>query len=235
VDNPIKTIDFETTGVDAKTCKPLEVATFDGTTEIEWLIYCEEVPPETSAVHHITAEDLVKAASWEIVKKALASMCASEPLTILVAHNAAYEKDVIGEGFPPVLWLCTYKAALRIWPNAPAHKNEVLRYWLHLGDDRGRQGLQKPHSALHDAKVTWLILQELLKYTTLEEMIKWTEEPAKLPKMPMGKHYGQTWDTIPGPYLTWITNQTEMREDVKWCASQELARRKSQYATHRSS
>jgi exodeoxyribonuclease X len=228
------TLDFETTGVDAKTCKPVEVALLGLNTEFVTLIDPEEpIPPETSAVHHITDDDVKGAPNWHPVKTKMVSILevpTGQKLHILVAHNAQYEKDVLGD-FIPVLWLCTYKAALRVWPDAPSHKNEALRYWLKLGDNRGRSAKQNPHSALHDTQVTFLLLCELLKHATLEQMIEWTEVPAKLPKMPMGKHFGQTWDTVPGPYLSWCLQQKDMREDVKFCAQTELTRRRVQNAT----
>lgn len=220
------TIDFETTDVDPKKAQPIEVAYFDGATEYTSFIHAETVPAETSAVHHITAEDIKDAPPWSQVKAELYFLFDTKPLTVLVAHNAAYEKDILGE-FAPVLWVCTYKCALRIWPDAPAHKNEVLRYYLHLGNDRGRGSNQKPHSALHDARVTWLIFQKLLEHAPLEQLIQWSEEPAKLPRMPFGKHAKQTWDTVPMPYLDWILKQTDMDPNVKYCAREEVTRRKA--------
>jgi exodeoxyribonuclease X len=222
-------IDFETTGVDPKTCHPVEVAVTSPTVEFSWFIKPPvPIPAETSAVHHITDADVELAGSWEIIKRGLAevfSVSPDYPLPILVAHNAEYERTIIGE-FVPVLWICTYKCALRVWPEAPAHKNEVLRYWLKLGDNLGRNSNQHPHSALHDAQVTFLLLQELLKHATVDQLVEWTELPAKLPKMPMGKHFGQKWEEVPGPYLQWCINQLDMREDVKFCASEELKRRR---------
>lgn len=241
----IYTIDFETTGVDAKTCEPVELAMFNPEThEFSWFIKPEKpIPPETSAVHHIIDEDVFYCDGWPAIRNAFADLLRTEPdqkLPILVAHNAEYEKGVLlrnPEGcsdFPPVIWICTYKCALRVWPDAPAHRNEVLRYWLKLGDDRGRFAHQQPHSALHDCRVTYAILTELLKHATIEQLVEWSELPAKLPRMPMGKHFGQTWDTVPGPYLQWCLAQADMREDVKFCAKEELERRKKNNATHRS-
>ena len=228
------TIDFETTDVDPKKAQPIEVAYCDGETFVTSFIFAETVPVETSAVHHITAEDIKDAQKWPDVKNTLAGIFGTESLTVLVAHNAEYERTILGE-FVPVLWVCTYKCALRVWPDAPAHKNEVLRYYLRLGDDRGRSSNQRPHSALHDAKVTWLLFQELLRHASLEQLIEWTEQPAKLPRVPMGKHYGKPWDQVDSGYLQWVCNQTDMREDVKYCAKEELNRRKNQHATYRSS
>lgn len=223
--------DFETTGVDHKTCTPVEIGAvrFQSGQRFNTLINPGvPIPPEVSAVHHIIDGDVASADSWDKVKPAFYDFVSADQdaLPILVAHNAQFEKDFLGE-FPPVLWICTYKCALRIWPDAPGHKNEVLRYWLKLGTNRGRSAGQAPHSALHDAEVTALLLREMLNHATIDQLVEWTELPAKLPKMPMGKHFGQTWDTVPGPYLQWCINQADMREDVKFCASEELKRRKS--------
>lgn len=233
------TIDFETTNVDPKIANAVEVAIFGTGAKLESFIKPPiAIPPETSAIHHIIDSDVANAEPWDSVKESLAEFLATEAghkLPILVAHNAQYEKDVIGEDFPPVLWICTYKCALQVWPDAPSHKNEVLRYWLELGDDRGRcADTQRAHSAMHDARVTYLILLELLKHHTLDELIEITDKPANLPHMPMGKHFKQKWDTIPAPYLDWCVKTVDLREDVRLCAKAELERRKKAYATQRS-
>ena len=230
------TLDFETTGIDPKTCDPVEVAIYNGRTGqfFQQLIKPPvPIPPETSAVHHITDDDVEFEATWSDVRTFLQGWLrdrCEDATPVLVAHNADYEKGVLlrpNQEFIPVQWVCTYKCALHIWPDAPSHKNEVLRYWLKLGTARGRKADQAPHSALHDAVVTDSLLTELLKHATIEQLIEWTEQPAKLPKMPMGKHFGQTWDTIPAPYLDWILKQADMREDVKHAAKEELTRRRS--------
>jgi exodeoxyribonuclease X len=240
----VYTIDFETTGVDPKTCEPVELALYCPEDDFTWFIKPSiPIPAETSAVHHIIDADVSSADDWATTRNAFAAYLQArtdQKLPILVAHNAEYEKTILLRNpqgcvdFPPVIWICTYKCALRVWPDAPAHKNEVLRYHLKLGTDRGRYAHQQPHSALHDARVTYLLLLELLKHANIEQLVEWSEVPAKLPFMPMGKHYKQTWDTVPGSYLQWCINQADMREDVKFCAKEELDRRKKTNATHRS-
>lgn len=224
------TLDFETTDVDTKKARVVEAALVlpDGNYYSTFVNPECPIPPETSAVHHITDDDVRDAMSWAHVKQELAQLLTVEgQLPVIVAHNAEYEKGCLGD-FIPVLWVCTYKAALRIWPDAPSHKNEVLRYFLKLGSDRGRLSNQMPHSALHDAKVTRLLLIECLKHATLEQLIEWTEQPAQLPYIPMGKFYGKKWDdkAVDSGYLNWCVNTTDMREDVKHCARMELARRR---------
>lgn len=229
---PVITIDFETTGIDPKKCDPVEVAMYDGIKLTQTLIHTDTIlDPDVCAVHHITNEDLSVAPSWLTVSNGIKdrlTVLPGDPLPVLVAHNASYERDILNRvpGLPPVVWVCTYKAALRIWPNAPNHKNETLRYYLGLHKPLGRAATQAPHSAAHDALVTHALLTECLKHATLDELIQWTEEPAKLPRMPMGKHMGQSWDTIPAAYLKWCTQQADMREDVKHAAAEELKRRR---------
>lgn len=231
MDRDIYGLDFETTDVDAKICEAVEMALiqFGGPFDYRTLIKpVKPIPPEVSAIHHIIDEDVANAPSWQEVKNYAAdTLRAAEgaPLPVVVAHNCEYERNVLGE-FVPVLWICTYKCALRVWPDAPNHKNETLRYWLKLGDTRGRQGSQGSHSAAHDTLVTLDIFAALLQHATVDQMIEWTEQPTQLPYMPFGKHFKKKWEEIDSGYLTWIKNQgPDMREDVRNCAIAELRRR----------
>lgn len=224
-------LDFETTGVDPKTAVPCEVAIIqlDGDfAKFEYVTLINPeipIPVETSAVHHIIDDDVAIMPTWTAAKQHMATIFKERtPIPIFVAHNAAYEKDVVGADFPPVIWICTYKCALRIWPDAPNHKNETLRYFL--GQGTGRKGFQRTHSARHDCEVTAGILLALLEHATIAQLVEWTEQPAKLPRMPMGKHRGDTWDQVPIGYLTWMLQQKDMSEDLLYCARQEVERRR---------
>lgn len=226
----VHVIDFETTDIDPKIARPVEVSIRSADSDTHYLNLINPgipIPAETSAVHHICDEDVVNAFSWDVVKNHLrgfAKVNPGEPLPVFVAHNAKYDKTVLGE-FDPVLWVCTYKCALRIWPNAPAHKNEVLRYHLKLGK-RGRNSGSASHSAGHDTQVTKELFLECLKHATLEQLIQWSDEPAKFPRMFFGKHKGQEWNTIPDGYLKWMTSQSDMDPDVVHCAREEQRRRR---------
>jgi exodeoxyribonuclease X len=150
---------------------------------------------------------------------------------IAVAHNAEYERFVLAKHDPlaGLQWLCTYKAALRVWPDAPGHSNEVLRY--HLGLGTGRRFPQAPHSALHDARVTAALLRELLAAgTSIEDMLRWTNEPALLPTCPLGDWRGRPWAEVDESFLLWILRKIFDREDVRFCAKAELDRREKERA-----
>jgi exodeoxyribonuclease X len=222
-------LDFETTNVDPKIAKAVEVALIGGGLDMLTLVNpgCP-IPPETSAIHHITDADVADAPSWDEVKTLLASAVVETvnngKVPVFVAHNAQYEQGILGE-FSKTAWVCTYKVALRLWPEAPNHKNETLRYWLGLGN-LGRANSHFAHSAEHDARVTLQIYAKAKELASIEQMIEWSLLPGKLPKMPLGKHFGQEWNTIPAPYLEWCIKNLGDREDVVYCAKEELKRRR---------
>lgn len=257
----IYTVDFETTGKDAAEAYAIEAALAcpdDGAYGHETFIALPEgitIPPETSAVHHIIDEDLAGAPDWDTVVDGLWGAVSLggelEPQdVVMVAHNAEYEQAVLaGTIFDGCRWVCTFKCALIIWPEAPSHSNESLRYWLQLGT-RGRNGPKSSHSALHDCKVTAGIFNALygqfhkrlvdagsipasfeavqtaeVQNAIIAEMVRVSREIAVLPVCPIGKERGKKWEDIDGGFLSWCLRQSDMREDVKHAAREELNRR----------
>lgn len=169
------------------------------------------IPVEAQAVHHIRDADVVGAISPDGACHALASGG-----DYYVAHNASFEQNFFGGGEKP--WICTFKSALRVWPDAPGHSLSVLRYWLKLDDDPAfdRDLAMPPHRAGPDAYVCAFLLVELLKHTTLEQMVKWSSGPALLAKVGFGKHFGLKWSDVPRDYLSWILEKSDITDrDVR--------------------
>ena len=189
------------------------------------------IPPESSAIHHITdamvegREDF-KAAGWKL----LVDGDLGRP-DYYVAHNAGFDGVYVTEqirGGVPLL--CTYKAALRIWPDAPGFGNQVLRYWLKLSVD----GPTEPaHRALPDANVTAHLLVEILKKASVSDLVAWSAQPAVLPRISFGKHAGAQWTELPTDYLEWMVSDKakDLDPDARWNARHELDRR---FAANRS-
>jgi exodeoxyribonuclease X len=182
------------------------------------------IPPETMAVHHITEDDFTEdtpVCSEDRLK--LAVFGGTKP-DVLVAHNSSFEQMFIADAVTDNLpWICTLKVALRIWPGAPGHSNQILRYWRDLKLDAALA--MPPHRAGPDAWVTAHLLLELLKLASVEQMIAWTKEPKLLPRIPFGKHRNSSWQDAPMDYLRWMAGQADMDPDVVWCAQHELNRR----------
>lgn len=122
-------------------------------------------------------------------------------------------------------WICTFKCALRLWPDAPSHSNQALRYWLDpVGLDRAIAS--RSHRALPDAYVTAFLLREMLREATVEQLVAWTREPALLTKIAFGKHRGKRWAEVDAGFLRWILTK-DFDEDVLLTARAELARRET--------
>jgi exodeoxyribonuclease X len=182
------------------------------------------IPPETMAVHHIAEADMAPETPVCTLERLRLAVWGGKAPDALVAHNCAFERLFVTEDATDALpWICTYKVALHLWPEAPRHSNQVLRYWRGLSLDPALA--MPPHRAGPDAYVTAHLLVEMLQLATVEQMIAWTAQPKQLPNLPFGKHRGVPWTEAPLDYLHWMVRQTDMDQDAIWCAGQELARR----------
>lgn len=224
----IRVIDFETTGMEPP-AEVVEVGWCDLTqTPDGWevgepdnyLCRVTSIPPEVRAVHHITMAEVAHASPF-MAGALIADLAGT---SAVAAHNADFETRFFQ---PEGAVICTLKAALRVWPDAPGHSNGVLRYWL---EDQGlitldHETAMPPHRAGPDAYVTAHILKALLACATGREMVAWTKEPRLLPTLPIGKQRGAKWPDVEAGFLTWMLNQPTMEDDLKWNARRELERR----------
>lgn len=220
----VRVIDFETTGTEppAEVCE-VGICDFDVTARTighprDWLCRVKEMPPDVRAIHHIKLSDCE---AWDAFDEARLYPGAD----CIAAHNAEFECKFIRPTLPVI---CTYKSALRAWPEAPGHSNGTLRYWL---EDQGliapdHVTTQPAHRAGPDAYVTAHILKALFNagYTG-RDMVGWTKEPRLLPTCPLGKFRGKPWAEVEAGFLGWMLRQPTMEDDLKWNAEREIARR----------
>lgn len=227
----LRVVDLETTGGD-RTAEIIEVGFVDVVRDGDgWRALPAvtrlfrpkgEISVHAMAVHHLTPDDFCEA-DPHCDEYALRDMF-SEPADVMVAHSARFERAFIADtatgGLP---WICTVRSAKAVWPQAPGHSNQVLRYWRGLRLD---PALANPaHRAGPDAWVTAHLLIDLLKEASVEQMIEWTREPRRLDRIPFGKHRGKAWADPPDDYLRWMASQLDMDVDVVAAARQELERR----------
>jgi exodeoxyribonuclease X len=228
----LRVIDIETTGMEP----PAEIIEF-GFSDVIWdqaglaispptaWLYrpLQGIPPETMAIHHLTEADFGPETFPSTPDNMRAAIAYSGVPDVLVAHNCDFERkflpaEVVGE----IPWICTYKVALHVWPDAPKHGNQVLRYWRGLVLDPALA--MPPHRAGPDTWVTAHLLAELLRLASVQQMIEWTAQPRPMPRLTFGKHRGAEWREVPLDYLHWMVGQ-DMDVDVLWHARAELARR----------
>lgn len=183
----------------------------------------EEFSPVVKAVHHITEGMVADAAPIGVLWQPFWDGCGEEDY--VAAHNADFEKAFHnGNGRK---WICTYRSALVVWPDAPTHSNQGLRYWLGLDNEPefDSEAAMPPHRALPDAYTTAFILRRLLQEKTVEELVTISKYPALLRRMNFGKHRGMTFEDAPSDYLEWISDKSEMGPDVKFSARYWLKKR----------
>lgn len=220
----IRVLDIESTGLSPESDAIVEIASVDIkklpdssfgiTNEREDLVFpVRGIPPEASAVHHLIDADVAAADRIEKVIEAY------KGATAYVAHRCEFEKSFLERHLGPQTWVCTYKCALRAWPEAPGHSNQILRYWLGLTTPFGRpRGSLAPHRALSDAIVTAGIFVELSKKAKWSELLAWSQEPALYTTLTFGKHRGTKYADADPTYLEWVCEKSDWDADTKFSA-----------------
>jgi len=225
-------IDTETTGTNPENDALIDIAAIDvengivsDKPRISFIKPPIPIPPEASAVHHIVDADVAQAPP---AREAVPLVLIPDRPAIYVAHKADFEYGFLKSYLPAgSTWLCTWRAALRVYPNAPNHKLQTLRYFLNLPVDRAIADYA--HRAMPDAYVAAYLLLDLLTKASVEDMLAWTREPPRLPFCPLNPHRGKPWSQVPVDFLMWIVGlekqkDRDMDPDIIWNARLELDR-----------
>ncbi|KRD72155.1 DNA polymerase III subunit epsilon [Ensifer sp. ENS10] len=179
------------------------------------------ISPDTMAIHHILDEQVAGAPYWKDVAPGV--LRPPGRIDALAAHRAAFEQRYcttrLTGGSP---WICTWKCALRVWPELPRFSNQMLRY------QRMPEGLVHEiglpaHRGMPDAYVTAHHLRDLLNATSLDQLLAWSAEPGLLPRVPSGPDRGKGWDRLSTETLTEFLHDRD--SDIRFSAQTELARR----------
>jgi exodeoxyribonuclease X len=219
-------MDVETTGLDPEqdgVCEIAYVTVSDATGQ--WQVTGDmgeqlvnpwkPIPPAASAIHHIIDADVVQKPRIEAIIHRFVHP--DEKIDVYVAHHAKFEQAFLDQYDTTRPWICTWKCALRVWPDFTQHSNQFLRYALKL--PVSRDAARPPHRALSDAIVTAHVLIALLDNgATVEQLLAWSQEPPLFTIVNFGKHKGRRWDEVPSDYLKWMIGATDMSADNKWNA-----------------
>ena len=239
----IRVIDLETTGFDFEKDAICEVGWCDVNLHDDLLgapaqasigFYAgslinpkQPIPPVASSVHHLIDEDVHNAPSWLGFAETIKLDADGRNAIAYAAHNAKFEAGFIKNTLGDLPWICTYKCALRLWQDAPAHSNMALRYWRRP-DGLDREVADRAHRAMPDAYVTAFHLRDMINAgTSIDDMIKWSSEPALLIRCHIGKNRGLLWTEVDEGFLWWLLDK-DFDEDVLFTARHELDRREQE-------
>ena len=223
----IHVCDVETTGLDPEVDRIVEVAVL--TVDVIRKVVCDTpvdvlvypgipIPPEASAIHHITDDMVAGMPAFAGVRPAFDLLEGD-----FAAHNASFDSAFVGPTKRP--WICTMRVAKHLWPEAPGFGNQVLRYWLKLDVEAGAT-----HRAESDAQVTaQLLIREIEELSPADDIVQTllelTEKSVLLRTVPFGKHRGELWKDVPRDYLSWMARQQWDDPDVVYTLQEAINRR----------
>jgi exodeoxyribonuclease X len=216
-------VDTETTGM-RDDDEVVEIAAVWGHTENEQ--YSFLVKPEKArisygamATHHITEDMVRNAESLDDTLWLLRLDRYDVDDTVLVFHNAEYDRKYLPAHLRELPYICTYRCALNLVPDAESHSNGALWYELGLSHPMPKEAGSYPHRALFDAIMTWDLVGWMMAEINLvtpdarQHLIDMTQRPVLLRKVRFGKHQGSLWEEVPVDYLQWCLRQ-DFDEDV---------------------
>ncbi len=223
-------LDTETTGTgpDDRLCQ-IAFKTDKGLLVDELFNPGKPIAIEAMAVHHITNEMVADkpffkgSPAYEKLETLL-----DDEQGILVAHNARFDLDMLRrEGIRTDRAICTYKLTRHLDKEGsiPQYNLQYLRYYLKLDIEA------VPHSALGDILVLEGLFRRIrARFETTDEadaaaqMLKISNEPVLIARMPFGKHKGRKMDQVPIDYLNWL-KKTDIDEDLAYTVQYHLTRR----------
>jgi exodeoxyribonuclease X len=177
-----------------------------------------KIPPEASAIHHITNKMVENKISFREssdlpkIKKLF-----EDKDSVVVAHNAPFDLMIIKkEGIEPKNFICTLRIIRYLDPEnkIAQYKLQYLRYFLEIEIDA------EAHDALGDV----LVLEKLFEYLknkimqeenlseegAVKKMVEISSHPSLLRIFNFGKHLGKKIEDVlktDRGYLEWLLAQ----------------------------
>lgn len=188
------------------------------------------IGPEVQAIHHIGDADVKDAPTLaDVMPEVLAPGEDGKPPSIFAAHRASFERQFLDALMPPeTKWICSWRVGVTCYPDASAHSNQALRYFLKLNLDPALA--MPPHRAQPDAYVTAAIIRRMFSdfVITVDDMVNISSKPILLPRLHFGQHAGKAIEDVPTSYLEWMSKQDAMDPDALYTARAHLHDRKQQ-------
>lgn len=181
------------------------------------------IPPLTQTIHHILDEQVADAPFWHDVARAVLDPYPKR--VALAAHRSIYEEKFCTPALTrDAPWICTWKCALRLWPDSPTFSNQMLRYWRKPEGLVHERGLPA-HRAFPDAYVTAFHLRDMLNAVGIDQLLAWSRLPGLLPRVRQGPDRGKEWSEASDETIATMLEDRD--EDVRFTAETERARRRA--------
>jgi DNA polymerase-3 subunit epsilon len=200
--------DTETTGLDSKNDRIIEIAAFDPVLN---KTFSELVNPqipisEASQILCGITEDMVKDKdTFESVGKRFTEFCTGD--MVLIAHNNdTFDKLFLDNEFkranlefPKWQFIDSLKWARKYRPDLPKHSLQYLRQIYKIEEN-------KAHRALNDVIVLQAVFEKMIDDLPIEDVIKLLnfKRTDNTDFMPFGKYQGKKLSDVPKSYVSWL-------------------------------
>jgi DNA polymerase-3 subunit epsilon len=223
-------LDCETTGLDAKNDRIIEIAvtkfTFSETLEtFESLVDPEcQISESSMAIHHIS-QDMVK--GQPKILEVLPQIVKLIDKHIVVGHGIRLDLNFLSESakrcqfpssFETVPTIDTLRLA-RLYGESPTNSLEKLREHFNIEPEGA-------HRAMSDVIVNISVFKYLSQsFKTTEQLLERLKKPILLKNMPLGKYKGRPFNEISIEYLQWAAH-ADFDQDLLFSVRTELQKRK---------
>jgi DNA polymerase-3 subunit epsilon len=198
--------DTETTGVRPGKDRVIEIAAYDPLQDRKFCSFINPeclIPPEASAISHIT-DDMVKEAPLiGTVLQSFVSFCEGD--IVLVAHNNdAFDKPFLegeflraGLEMPSWIFVDSLKWARKYRTDLPRHSLQSLREVYGIVANQA-------HRALDDVYVLEQIFSRMIGDLSCETVLELLSQTTQIVRMPFGKYSGKMISEVPKDYFLWL-------------------------------
>lgn len=198
--------DTETTGVKSDKDFIIEIAAFDPLNDKTFEKFVNPgcpIPPEATAIHHITDDMVANAAPFGQMVEEFLDFCSGD--VVLIAHNndgfdyhfLKAEFDRCGKTMPSWKFLDSLKWARRYRKDLPRHTLQFLREIYGVAANNA-------HRALDDVIVLHQVFSFMTDDLSIQEVYHLLNAPRDIHHMPFGKHQGMPLKQLPRDYVKWL-------------------------------
>lgn len=220
-------VDVETTGLEVKDRICALALVMGDEVHYELIHPGKKIPPEASAIHHITNEMVQETSAFANSKSCehIRSLNSSEHT--LISHNAPFDLAMLQkEG---ITWqgavIDTLKCSKALMDDLDGYGLQFLRYELRLY--RQEKDFFEPygvtptaHHALSDALHTRMVYEYLLDLASHEKLVELSQARLLLSRLPFGKYAKKRIETVAmkdSAYLKWMLDSLmDMDEDLRY-------------------
>lgn len=199
--------DTETTGIKMDRDRIIEIAAYDPVRDETFVSFVNPgvaIPPEATAIHHITDDMVADAPSFKEVGESFCQFCEGD--VALIAHNGdgfdipflRFEFERHEVEMPKWKSVDSLKWARKYRPDLPRHTLQHLREVYGIPANQA-------HRALDDVVVLYRIFSQMIDDLHIDQVMELLSKPAgSVSTMPFGKHQGKPLNKVPKDYLKWL-------------------------------